>query len=86
MSLLSILLLNELLHPFHLTYNLSAVLFITFSIINSFSNQFGVQPFAKIFLYFDILTISSILNYLISLQKSIYVLDFTSTGFILIGL
>ena len=42
------------------------------------------------FLYFDILAISTILNLgslsLISLLESIYVFDFTSTGFILIAL
>ena len=42
------------------------------------------------FLYFDVLTISPILNLgsllLISLLEAIYVLDFTSTGFILIVL
>ena len=40
------------------------------------------------FLYFDILTLLTILNFgsssLISLLESIYVLDFTSTDFILI--
>ena len=46
------------------------------------------QPFPKIFLYFVILTISPILNLgslsLISLLESIYVLGYTSTGFILV--
>ena len=51
------------------------------------SDQFGVQTISKIFLYFDILTISPISNLgfllLISLLDSIYVLGFTPTGVIL---
>ena len=129
MSFLSIQLLNELLYPFHLAYNLSPFFSISFSVLtsfwivfcNSFSkrsptissslrsliriygielltflmtkiscDRFGVQHLAKIFLYFDITTISSILNLdvfsSLSLIKSIYVLDFTSVGFFLIVL
>ena len=36
MYFLSIQLLNELLYPFHLRYNLSPFLYITFSTLNSF--------------------------------------------------
>ena len=43
-------------------------------------DQFGVQPFAKEFLYFDILTLSPILNFgflpLIYLPISAYMFDF----------
>ena len=64
--------------------------FLTFLITNSFSDQFGALPFAKLFLYFDILTPSPILNFgsllLVSLLESVYVFDFTSTGSILIVL
>ena len=42
-------------------------------------------PFAKMFLYFDVLTVSSILNLgflsLFSLPDLMHVFDFTSTGF-----
>ena len=59
-------------------------------IIKASSDQFEIWTFAKKFLYIDILTISSILNlgswYIIYLLDSIYVLGFTSTGFILIVL
>ena len=59
--------------------------FLTFVITKSFSDQFGIRPFAKVF-YCDILTSSLILNLrfakLISLLELIYVFDFTSTGFI----
>ena len=40
MSFLSIQLLNELLNPFHLTYNLLPFLLITFPILNSFWTVF----------------------------------------------
>ena len=47
-----------------------------------YSDQFVVQTFANIFLYFDILTISPMLNLeillLISILESIYVFDVTS--------
>ena len=53
-------------------------------VTRSSSDQFGTQAFAKIFSYFDILTISifSNLGFLlfISLLESIYVFDFTSSG------
>ena len=45
------------------------------------SEQFGVQPFAKTFLYFGIITLPPILDFvflsLISLLESIYLFDFT---------
>ena len=54
------------------------------------SYQFGVHPFTKIFLYFEIRTSSPALDLgslsLTSFLKSIYVLSLTSTGFILIVL
>ena len=59
-------------------------------IIKASSDQFEIWAFAKKILYIDILTISPILNlgswYIIYLLDSIYVLGFTSTGFILIVL
>ena len=59
--------------------------FLTFLITKTSSDRFGTKPFAKICLYFDILTISPILNLgslvLIPLIELIYVSDFTSTGF-----
>ena len=65
-------------------------MFLTFLIIKTSSDQFGVEAFAKILLYFDNVTLSLTLNFgfllLISLLESIYVLYFTSTGFILIVL
>ena len=65
-------------------------MFLTFLITKTSSDQFGVEPFAKILLYFDNVTLSLTLNFgfllLISLLESIYVLYFTSTGFILIVL
>ena len=39
---LSIQLLNELLYPFHLTYNLSPFILIAFSILNSFKFVFCI--------------------------------------------
>ena len=52
------------------------------------SDQFRVWPFAKIFLYFDLLTLSPTLNLgslsLCSTPYSIYVLGWTSSGFIFI--
>ena len=61
---------------------------LTFLIIKTSSDHFGTKPFAKIFFYFDILTISPISNLgflsLISLLESIYALGFTSTGFIVL--
>ena len=36
--------------------------FLTILIPETFSNQFGTETFAKIFLSFDILTLSPILN------------------------
>ena len=64
--------------------------FLNSVITKTFSDQFGVQPFAKMFLYFDILVTSLILNLgslsLSFLLESTYVFDFTSTGFILIAL
>ena len=65
-------------------------MFLTYLITRNFSDQFGVSPFAKNFLYFDILTESPILNLgslsLFSLLESTDVLDYTSIGFILIVL
>ena len=65
-------------------------MFLTYLITRNFSDQFGVSPFAKKFLYFDILTESPILNLgslsLFSLLESTDVLDYTSIGFILIVL
>ena len=67
---------------------LSLLTFLSFLFTKNSSDKFGVKTFAKIFLYFSILTISPILNSgflsLIYLLESIYVLDFTSTGFVLI--
>ena len=64
------------------------VLYLYFFITKHSSDQFGVWPLAKMFLYFDILTWSSTINLgslsLISLIKSIYILSLTSIGFILI--
>ena len=63
--------------------------FLTFLVTKNFSDHFGAQSFAKMF-RFDILTISPTLNLgslsSTSLLESIYVLDFTSTGLILIVL
>ena len=60
-------------------------LFLTFLITKISSGQFGVYPLGKMFLYFDILTTSSILNLgsllLISLPKSIYELSLTLASF-----
>ena len=54
------------------------------------SDQFGTYSFAKMFLYFDILAISPILNLgsssLNSFLELIYALDYTSAGFTLIVL
>ena len=51
--------------------------FLTFLITKTTSDQFAAKPFAKMILYFDILTIPSILNLesslLISLLKLICV-------------
>ena len=70
--------------------SLHRTVFLTFLIRKTSSDQFGVYLFAKMFLYFDLLTISLILNLgfwlLISLLESIHVLDFTWTGFIKIVL
>ena len=64
--------------------------FLTFLATNTSSDQFGTQLFAKMFLYFDIPTISPILNLgfssVTSLRKSINVRDFASTEFVLIVL
>ena len=63
---------------------------LNFLITKTFSDQFGVYPLAKIFLYLEILTWSSSLNLgslsLTSFLKSRYVLSLTSTGSILIVL
>ena len=63
-------------------------MFLTLSITKTSSDQFGTQLFEKMFLSFDILTMSPILNLgslsLISLPGSIYVFDFNSKGFILV--
>ena len=68
----------------------TANVFLTFLTTKTSSDQFGVELFAKIFLYFDILTGSRTSNLgssiLFSLLKSIYVLNFTSAGLILIVL
>ena len=59
-------------------------------LITTFSDQFGMWPWAKMFLHFDFLARSPSLNlgfyhsFLISLLKSIYVLDFTSLHLILV--
>ena len=70
--------------------NFHVAVFLIFLITKICSDQFGVEPFAKIFLLFDMLTVSQILNLgslsLISLLESTSVLDFTSTSFILIVL
>ena len=54
----------------------------------TFSDQFGVYPFVKMFLYFDLLGRSPILDLgslsLTSLLESKNVLSLTSTRFILI--
>ena len=72
-----------------ITYVPSTV-FLTFLITKISSDQFGVYPFAKIFLYVHILIISAIFNLesfsLYSWLESRYFYDFTSTGFILIVL
>ena len=58
--------------------------FLTFLIKKTYSDIFGTEPYAKMFLYFDILGISPILNLgsssLTSLLELMYVLDFTSKG------
>ena len=64
--------------------------FLTFLITQNYSDQSETLPFAKMSLYFDLLTISPILNLgslsLISLLESIYMLGFHSSSFILIAL
>ena len=61
--------------------------FLVLLIIKASSDQFGMYPSAKIFLYLEILAWLPILNFgslsLTSYSKSIYVLSLTSTGFIL---
>ena len=63
---------------------------LIFLILKASSGQFGTWCFAKMFLYIDILTISPILylgsSFIIYFLDSIYVLGFTSTGFVLIVL
>ena len=62
--------------------------FLILLITKTYSDQFGVYPLEKIFLYLEILTWSPTLNLallsLTSFLKSIYVLYLASTGFILI--
>ena len=59
--------------------------FLVFLITNISSDQFGLYTLANIFLYFEILTRSRILNLgsaiLTSFLESIYVLFLTSTGY-----
>ena len=61
-------------------------MFLTLLITKTSSDQFGTQLFEKMFLSFDILTMSPILNLgslsLISLPELIYVFGFNSAGFI----
>ena len=61
-------------------------LFLTFVITIASSDQFGTQPFAKMFLYFDVLTWLPALNLwslsVTFLLELMYVFDVTSTGFI----
>ena len=66
-------------------------IFLTLLITSTSSGHFGTQSFAKIFLNFDIPTWLSTLNLVfLSLffyqNQSIYMLEFTSAGFILIVL
>ena len=99
MSFLSIQLLNELLYPFHLTYNLLPFSCINFPILNYFwffliwknsSDQLEHSLLQKCFIYFDTLRLLPSLNLgsllLISLLESIYLFDLTSTCFILVVL
>ena len=72
-----------------ITY-LHGTVFLASLITKTSSDQFGVYPSAKKFLYYDIITYLQALNLgslsLLSLIESIYVLSLTSTGFILIVL
>ena len=69
---------------------MSTTVFLTFLIRETSLDQLGTYSFAKLFLYFDILTLAPVLNlgssFLISFLVSLCVVDFKPTGFFLVVL
>ena len=65
-------------------------MFLTFLVTKTSSGQFITWPFAKMLLYFDILTKSSSSDFesssIISLLELMYMFDFKPTFFILVVL